>query len=150
MVAVAVNTWIHPRPIPLIARQQYEILAPCPEPGGEVEPVAADDPRLGSPATFTVDARSRPEYGRWHVPGAQNLPYEYLDPTPEDSLRALAVAIARSGARQVAVYGDGADPDTGELLGREISGYGIRHVLHVRGGAPALLGAAAAREGDSR
>ena len=150
MVAVAVNAWVHPEPIPLIARRHYDILVPCPEPGGEVEPVPADDPRLGSPDTYTVDARSRAEYDQWHLPGSQNLPYRYLDPTPPAALRSLAAAIARSGARQVAAYGDGADPDTGELLGREISGHGIHNVLYVRGGAPALLGMSEARTGGDR
>ena len=138
LVAVAVNAWIHPESIPLIASREYEILVPCPEPGGEVSPVAADDLRLGAAATFIVDARPAAEYARWHLPGALNLAYGYLDPTPPEALRALARAIARSRARQVAVYGDGDDPDTGELLGRELSGHGIRNVFFVRGGAPAL------------
>ena len=139
LVAVAVNAWIHPEPIPFIATREYEILVPCPEPGGEVSRMPADDPRLHAAATFIVDARPPAEYARWHLSGALNLPYSYLDPTPPDTLQTLARAIARSQARQVAVYGDGDDPDTGKLLGREISGHGIRHVFFVRGGAPALM-----------
>ena len=138
VVAVAVNAWIHPEPIPFIATREYEIHVPCPEPGGDVSSMEADDPRLHAAATFMVDARSPDEYARWHLPGALNLPYSYLDSTPPDILRTLARAIARSQARQVAVYGDGDDPDTGELLGREISGHGIRRVFFVHGGAPAL------------
>jgi hypothetical protein len=38
----------------------------------------------------------------------------------------------------VVVYGDGGAPDTGELLAREISGHGIKHVFFVEGGAPEL------------
>ena len=139
LVAVTVNAWIHPEPIPFIATREYEILVPCPEPGGDVSSMEADDPRLHTAATFIVDARPPAEYARWHLLSALNLPYRYLDPTPPDTLRALARGIARSQARQVAVYGDGDDPDTGELLGREISGHGIRHVFFVRGGAPALM-----------
>jgi hypothetical protein len=139
LTAVVVNTWLHPDPIPFITTREYEILVPCPEPGGKVIPMEADDPRLDAAATFIVDARPPAEYARWHLPGALNMPYSYLDPTPPDTLRALARAIARSHARQAAVYGDGDDPDTGELLGREISGHGIRHVFFVRGGAPALM-----------
>lgn len=138
LVAVAVNAWIHPEPIPFAAAREYDTLVPCPEPGGEVSPMEADDPRLNAAATFIIDARSPAEYARWHLPGALNMPYSYLDPTPPEALQVLTRAIARSGARQAAVYGDGDEPDTGEMLGREISGHGIRNVFYVRGGAPVV------------
>jgi hypothetical protein len=52
----------------------------------------------------------------------------------------LARSIAASGASRVVVYGDGGRPDSGEHLGREISGRGIKNVFFVRGGAAAVLG----------
>jgi hypothetical protein len=39
----------------------------------------------------------------------------------------------------VIVYGDGGRPDSGEYLGKEISGRGIKNVYFIRGGAPAVL-----------
>ncbi len=138
VVALAVNL-VRPDPLPLIAATPYQILVPCPEPGGPVEAIAADDPELGSPRTFLVDARPPREYARGHLPGAVNLPYDWLDPVPEEELRSMAREIASSRASRVAVYGDGGRPDSGEHLGREISGRGIKNVHFVVGGAPALL-----------
>ena len=68
------------------------------------------------------------------------MPYDWLDPIPGADMQRLARAIAASRATRVVVYGDGERPDSGEHLGREISGRGIKNVSFVRGGAPALLG----------
>jgi hypothetical protein len=137
LLGAAVNL-VHPRGIPYVARQAYETLVPCPEPGGEVVAVAATDPSLEEAGRFFVDARDRAAAARWRFRDAVNVPYDYLDPTPEEVLGELARSIARSGARQVVVYGDGDRPDTGEQLAREISGHGIKNVVFVTGGAPAL------------
>jgi hypothetical protein len=139
-IGIAVNA-ARPAGIPLVARVPYETLVPCPEPGGEAAPVAPTDPRLGEPTCFVVDARSHEEASRWRFAGATVVPYDYLDPTPPETLRELARAIASSGARKVVVYGDGDRPDTGELLAREIAGHGIHNVGFVAGGAPALRAA---------
>jgi hypothetical protein len=137
----------HPRGIPLVAHKEYETLVPCPEPGGEVLALEASDPALHDRASFFVDARGAEQAARWRYREAVSVPYDYLDPTPEETLKELARSIARSGAQRVVVYGDGDDPDTGELLGREISGHGIRNVHFVRGGAPALEAQDGAGEG---
>jgi len=138
VIALAVNAWLHPEPLPLVAEREYEVLVPCPESGGEAAPLDAADARLTSSATYVVDARAAARYSAWHLPGSRSIPYDYLEPTPPDTLCDLAQSIARSRARQVVVYGDGDAPDTGQLLAREISGHGIRNVFYVRGGAPAL------------
>jgi len=137
-VAVAVNAWLHPEGIPFIAKQEYETLVPCPEPGGAVIPLLSSDGRIRNPETFVVDAREAGDFRAWHLDRAMNVTYDYLDPTPEEVIRELARNIARSRAQLVVVYGDGDDPDTGEQLGREISGKGIKNVFFVKGGAPAL------------
>jgi hypothetical protein len=139
-LALAVNFVRHDG-LPLVARMPYEVLVPCPEPGGEVTSVEPGDPALGSPRTFLVDGRSPEAFGRAHLPGAVNVPYDWLDPIPGADMQRLARAIAASRATRVVAYGDGERPDSGEHLGREISGRGIKHVSFVRGGAPALLGA---------
>lgn len=125
--------------IPLIARTPYQVLVPCPEPGGAVEPIPADDPELSSDRTFLVDARPARDFSGQHLPGAVHLPYDWLDPVPEDRLQQFVEAIAASGAVRVVVYGDGGRPDSGEHLGREISGRGIKNVFFVSGGAPELF-----------
>jgi hypothetical protein len=137
-----------PDGIPFVAEQPYELFVPCPEPGGEVTPMAADAPDLLADDTFVVDARSGEEFDAWRLRRAINISYDYLDPTPEETLRELAEMIARSGARRVAVYGDGDAPDTGEQLAKEVSGHGIKHVFFVVGGAPALR--SSERSGGSR
>jgi hypothetical protein len=131
------------RGLPLAAAAPYTILVPCPEPGGEVVPLPPDDPALRSARSFVIDAREGRAYWRTHFPGATNVPYDWLDPLSESDLRSLTRGIAASRATRVIVYGDGGHPDSGEFLGREISGRGIRNVAFVRGGAPALLGGSA-------
>ena len=56
----------------------------------------------------------------------------------EAAIESLAKAIARSRAQKVIVYGDGDDPDTGEQLGKEISGKGIKKRTGDRRQRPAL------------
>lgn len=138
LVALAFNA-ARPHGLPLVAAVPYETLVPCPEPGGKVTAAAPGEALAPGVQTVAIDARSAPEYGVWHLPGALNVPYDWLDLTPEESLRALARAVAATGARRVVVYGDGGRPDSGEHLARELSGRGIKNVSYVRGGAPALL-----------
>ncbi len=139
LLALGVNA-LRPGGLPLVARTPYEVLVPCPEPGGPVAPVEPSDAALRGARVFLVDARDAASYRAGHLPGAVNVPYDWLDPLPEPELKRLATEIAASGATRVFVYGDGGRPDSGEHLGREISGRGIRNVGFVRGGAPALLG----------
>jgi hypothetical protein len=129
---------VRPDAIPFIADQEYELFVPCPESGGEANPVPADAPVLLADDAFVVDARSKEEFDTWHLRRAVNISFDYLDPTPKEVLEDLARTIARSRARRVVVYGDGDTPDTGEQLAREISGHGIKHVFFVEGGAPEL------------
>ena len=133
---------VHPERIPFIAEKEYEILVPCPEPGGEVSVIQPDDPVLQDQSTFVVDARPGEAFEKWSFRDAANVTYDYLDPTPPEVLQQLARSIARSGARRVAVYGDGDRPDTGEQLAKEISGHGIKNLSFIEGGAPALQSAA--------
>ncbi len=139
VIALLFNA-LRPAGLELIARTPYQILVPCPEPGGPVQIVQATESWILSARTFLVDARSPQEFDLRHLPGAVNLPYDWLEPVPEDDLLELAQSIAGSGAKRVAVYGDGGRPDSGEHLGKEISGRGIKNVFFVSGGAPAVLG----------
>ena len=129
---------VHPERIPYIADQEYEILVPCPEPGGEVLPINPGDSVLADSGLFFIDARLKTAFDAWHFREAVNVTYDYLDPTPKETLIRLAKDIAHSKAKKVIVYGDGDLPDTGEQLGKEISGYGIKNVHFLKGGAPAL------------
>jgi len=133
-----VNGFLNPNGISIIAEREYEVLVPCPEPGGVVTPISAAESLAGSEPVFWMDARSAEDFVRWHHQQAANVNYDYLDPTPDEIIDALARRIARSKAQRVHVYGDGDDPDTGEQLAREISGKGIRKVFFVKGGARTL------------
>jgi predicted sulfurtransferase len=132
---------LHPNRIPLIAASAYETMVPCPVQEGHVTAVDATDEGLNRPGSLFVDARDEIEYKDWHMPGAVMLTYDFLDPIPEAALTQMARQIAAEGVSQVIVYGDGGDPDTGKLLGIDISASGIKHVKHVRGGASALKAA---------
>jgi len=120
--------------IPVVAREPYQILVPCPDEVGESIEMAADDARLRSSGTLLIDARDTADYAAWHLERARSVPYDFLDPVNEKAVQ----EIASTGASVVAVYGDGAEPDSGRELAREIAGKGIRNVHHVVGGAPAL------------
>jgi rhodanese-related sulfurtransferase len=138
-LALAVNA-ARPGGLPLVTRSPYEVLVPCPEPGGPVAALEPGESALASPRTIVIDAREADAFTEGHFPAAINVPYDWLDPVPEATLRELARSIAASRATRVVVYGDGGRPDSGEHLGREISGRGIRNVAFVRGGAGALRG----------
>ena len=125
--------------IPLVAKEEYEILVPCPEPIGETAPVAPAAALDPEPGTLVIDARYGDEFEAWHAPAALHVLFDYLEPVPDDKLKELI----RSGARQVVVYGDGDDPDSGREMARELSGRGLKNVFFVEGGAPALEKAAA-------
>ncbi len=119
--------------IPLVQRTEYQILVPCPE-GSDAQSIPAVDPLLSDARTLLVDARAAADHQRWHPPRAMSVPFDYLEPTCPELLR----QIAASRAARVVVFGDGASPDSGEHLAREIAGRGIRNVRFVEGGAPAL------------
>jgi rhodanese-related sulfurtransferase len=84
-----------------------------------------------------VDARSGAEFEAWHHPRARSIPFDYLEPVSKAHLDALLAARASA----IVVYGDGADPDSGQELAKELAGLGLRNVFFVQGGAPALGGA---------
>ena len=129
MVANAVR----PDGISVVAQNEYEILVPCPEPLGEVYPLEPNE--LLAAGTLVVDAREPAEHAAWPWPDAANVPFDFLDPVPADTV----AEFIRTGARQIAVYGDGADPDSGRELARELAGRGARNVYFVPGGAPRLM-----------
>jgi hypothetical protein len=120
--------------LPLVARIPYQTLVPCPEPGGPVGVLDAGASEVSSPRSFLIDARPRDEFEQHHLSGAVNVPYDWLDPVPAEILVELAHSIAASGATRVVVYGDGGRPDSGEHLGKEISGRGIKNVFFIRWG----------------
>jgi rhodanese-related sulfurtransferase len=133
VVSLAVNG-VRTGGIPVVAREPYQILVPCPDEHGESEPMEAADPRLHAKGTVVVDAREKKDFDAWHLPGARNVTYDFLDPV---SAKAVGELVA-DGAALVVVYGDGGDPDSGRELAREIAGRGVRNVHHVTGGATAL------------
>jgi rhodanese-related sulfurtransferase len=120
--------------IPLIQKEEYQILVPCPELTGEVGLLEPDDARLKERGTLIIDARSVTQFDAWHLPDARSLPYDYLEPVAEKAVKELVA----SRASLIAVYGDGADPDSGHELAKELVAKGIRNVFQIKGGAPAL------------
>jgi len=133
VLALSVNA-ARPAGLPLVATQPYAILVPCPDTKGEVGTLQPDDPRLKAPTTVLVDARPAADYAAWHFESARSIPYDFLDAVPAKSVTALLGA----RATLVAVYGDGADPDCGKELAKELATKGLRNVSYIEGGAPAL------------
>ena len=119
--------------IPLVAQQEYEVLVPCPEFEGRPATLLIPDRLpIGEKGVLLVDAREKSAFDTWHLPGAISIPYDYLEPKPEER------RVLRTQARKVVVYGDGEDPDSGQQLANAISGKGIKNVFYVKGGALAL------------
>lgn len=135
-VAVSVNA-ARSDGIPLVADAPYEILVPCPEPVGEVDATAPAAAIRTESGTLVVDAREAAAFAAWHLPDARNVVFDWLEPLADDT----ASTLVSSGARRIVVYGDGADPDSGRELARELAGRGLRNVTYVDGGAPALRAA---------
>ncbi len=135
VLALLVNA-LRAEGLPLVQETEYQILVPCPETSGEVETLTGLNLTGAPTETLVLDARSRGAYESWHVPGARNVPYDYLEAVASATLRKLA----SSGAKRVVVYGDGENPDCGEHLAKELAGKGIRNVGFIVGGAPALTG----------
>ena len=102
--------------IPLVAKEEYTILVPCPESMGEAISIKGDDPLIRNPASLLIDVRSRKEFEEWHLPQALNQPYDWLAEQDEVDRKAAEIAksIARSRKHHVVVYGDGGNPDSGK------------------------------------
>ena len=126
--------------IPLVAKEEYTILVPCPESMGEATAINTDDPLIGDPASLLIDVRSRKEFDEWHLPQALNQPYNWLAEQDEVDRKAaeLAKNIARSRKHHVIVYGDGENPDAGEYWAASLSESGIKNVVFISGGVAAL------------
>jgi len=141
LLGLALNA-ARPDGLPLVATKPYETLVPCPEPGGPITALSADEARADSDTTFFIDARSPAAFADRHTNGARNVPYDYLEATPPALLESLTREISQSGKRRVVVVGDGGSADSGKELAKEISAAGIKNVAFVMGGAPAIFGAA--------
>ncbi len=133
-LAIASNALRGASRLPLVATRPYDVLVPCPDFKGEATAVEAAQVSAGERGLLLVDAREQPAFAAWHAPGATSIPFDYLAPTSPEVVR----KVLSSAARRVIVYGDGADPDSGEQLARELGDRGVRNVTFVRGGAPAL------------
>lgn len=132
-LALATNALRSSGSIALVADKDYQILVPCPEYVGK--PARFLQPhqlKVEQGTDLIVDAREKTAYNQWHLPGAISIPYDYLEPNPEER------KILDTRARRVVVYGDGDSPDSGQQLANAISGKGLKNVFYVKGGAPAL------------
>jgi rhodanese-related sulfurtransferase len=133
VLALATNVVRSSGGIALVADKDYQILVPCPEhvgkPARALQPHQLKDERQ---TALLVDARDKEAYIQWHLPGAISIPYDYLEPNPEER------KILDTQARRVVVYGDGDSPDSGQQLANAISGKGLKNVFYIKGGAPAL------------
>ena len=134
--------------LPVIADKEFDILVPCAEPLGSTVALSTADPRILDPRTLIIDARSIEEYRDWHLKGAKNVPFDWIAEQDEVTKQAQAVArdVARTGRRAVVVYGDGADPDSGQQWAALLNTAGIRNVYYVAGGSRALQGQTPDRE----
>jgi rhodanese-related sulfurtransferase len=121
---------VRPEGIPVIAKEPYQILVPCPMEGGEVLPLQADEVRWDGTLDLVIDARSEAQAAGWAVPGARNVPYDFLDPIDDDTVADLV----RHPVERIVVVGDGLEPDSGPEMGAELSGRGVRNVHYVEGG----------------
>lgn len=139
VVALVVNA-IRDDGIPLVAREAFEILVPCPQPMGEATAIGSDSVVVRDPTSLVIDVRSSDEYASWHLPGSLHQPFDWLAEQKAIDREAgrVAQSIARSGKRAVVVYGDGGNPDSGEHWAALLTAAGIKNVVFVSGGAASL------------
>lgn len=137
VTALVVNA-VRAEGIPLVQKEEYDILVPCPEPVGDPEKIAADDPRIKDDKSLLLDVRSKEEFTDWHLEGARNQPFDWLGPPVDEEVGTVAKQVAASRAQRVIVYGDGDNPDSGREWAKLLSGARIKNVFYVEGGAPAL------------
>ncbi len=137
LLSLTVNAARSTKALPLVADKEYQVLVPCPEHEGSADALAAAKVRPGEQGVLLVDARDEEQRRSWKARGAVSIPYDFLEPSSPEMLR----KVLNSRARRVVVFGDGDNPDSGEQLARELSGHGIRNVVFVKGGAPALKAA---------
>ncbi|MBN2339840.1 MAG: rhodanese-like domain-containing protein [Deltaproteobacteria bacterium] len=130
--------WVHPNSIPFFANEAYETMVPCPVQEGKVTELSPQSPLLQEKNVLIIDAREEPDFDDWHVKNALRITYDFLDPIPAADQKKIARKIAAKRVSKVIVYGDGDTPDTGKLLGIDISASGIKNVFYVKGGAPKL------------
>jgi hypothetical protein len=131
--------------IAMVAREPHEILKPCPEAGGRVEPIEAASLSVSEPGLLLLDGRAADAFAAWHAHGARSLPFDYLEPVSREAVAKLLTL----RPRRVVVYGDGENPESGEQLAKQIAGQGLKNVFFVRGGAPALHRLSQSGEGRS-
>ncbi len=134
VAALAFNALRGDGAIPLVAKEAYRILVPCPEPVGEVEPIQAGDVRWGGARELVLDARLAHEREAWRTDRARHLAFDFLDPVSDEALADLVA----SNAARVVVFGDGLAPDSGQELARELAGRGMVNVFFVQGGWSAV------------
>ncbi|MBN1960095.1 MAG: rhodanese-like domain-containing protein [Deltaproteobacteria bacterium] len=121
--------------IPFIQKQEYQILVPCPVTTGEVDAVTAGTALIYDDHVIVIDARQINDRDKFKLDKAIHIPYDYLTPVASE----IIDSIAASGAREILVFGDGSDPDSGEQLARELAGNGIKNVSYIKGGAKAMI-----------
>ncbi|HQP35897.1 MAG TPA: rhodanese-like domain-containing protein [Polyangiaceae bacterium] len=138
IVLAAGTNMARAKPLPWIQAEPYEILVPCPEVMGEATELAPDSSLIGDKSTLLFDVRSAKEYAEWHAAGAKNQPFDWLGPPVDAEVRMIAREVARTGAKNVVVYGDGDDPDSGREWARMLAGARLKNIHYVLGGAPAL------------
>lgn len=139
VLALTVNALRADR-LPLIARKDFDILVPCPEPLGSAVAITPTDPRVVDANSLLIDARSNDEFRAWHLPSAISVPFDWLAEQEEITNTAKVVArdVARSAKHAVVVYGDGGEPDSGQQWAALLNTAGIRNVTYVTGGSVAL------------
>ena len=128
LLALIVNA-IRPNGLVMIAKKEYEIFVPCPEPVKEVKSTEPDIFKHGA-SVLLIDARPESSFTEASIHGALHLEFDYLYPVSDSAVK----SIAASQVRHVVVYGDGKRPDPGHELARELAGRGIRNVTYITDG----------------
>ena len=120
-LAVAVGlgyNWLRGDGLPLFAAEPYQIFVPCPEAtdeAGKTDLSALTKKTAGSEAgelsfpagTLLIDARSSESFGRGHIRGAINVPYDELYGLTAAQKKKVQEAMAARHAARLLVYCDG-------------------------------------------
>jgi len=132
----------------LVAKSEYDIMVPCPEPLGQAKAIAPTDPRINAADSLVIDARSKDEYAAWHLPTAISIPFDWLAEQEQinEETQRVARDVARSRKHAVVIYGDGGEPDPGRQWAALLNLAGIKNVTYVAGGSAVLGGPSVVKE----
>lgn len=130
VIGLVVN-FARPEGIDFLRSKPFEIYVPCPMMPKQAKSIQVQQ-LAKIPDAVIIDARTRTDYKKEHIPGSRTLPYNPLESPPPSAIEELKSL----GPNRIIVVGD-TEIDSGKLLASELSEAGCLGVRYIEGGFPA-------------